>query len=249
MRVGGKWPRAIPRNDPASGVSSLAVLWRRDAVTERLVRGGSQGRRELLKPPPGRAPLCLLPHGPVYAGGGSGALFPLLKLLAENEPLWSVGKASWYILERATLFQGPRKLEAGDSSTHHLSGRLHVARRCNHAGDARPLDILPLLSACRLAGAPPLLPVFPAPRPAPLSSFPSFSVPSLLPVIPLFLSSFPPPPPPPSFFSGLLPYHSLNFIPSQVVRQALYLLNLVKSYNCYYRPHFATRRVKRPLVP
>lgn len=129
VRVGGKWPHAIPRNDPTSGVSSLAVLWRRDAVTERLVHGGSQGRRELLKPPPGRAPLCLLPHGPVYAGGGSGALFPLLKLLAENEPLWSVGKARWYILERATLFQGPRKLEAGDSSTHHLSGRLHVARR------------------------------------------------------------------------------------------------------------------------
>lgn len=80
VRVGGKWPHAIPRNDPTSGVSSLAVLWRRDAVTERLFHGGSQGRRELLKPPPGRAPLCLLPHGPVYAGGGSGALFPLLKL-------------------------------------------------------------------------------------------------------------------------------------------------------------------------
>lgn len=180
MRVGGKWPHAIPRNDRTSGVSSLAVLWRRDAVTERLVRGGSQGRRELLKPPPGRAPLCLLPHGPVYAGGGSGALFPLLKLLAENEPLWSVGKAKWYILERATLFQGPRKLEAGDSSTHHLSGRLHVARRCNHAGDARPLDILPLLSACRPAGAPP----------SPASVPRSPPCPPLL--LPLLLRSFPP---------------------------------------------------------
>lgn len=80
MRVGGKWPHAIPRNDPASGVSSLAVLLRRNAVTERLFHGGSQGRRELLKPPPGRALLCLLPHGPVYVGGGSSALFLLLKL-------------------------------------------------------------------------------------------------------------------------------------------------------------------------
>lgn len=181
MRVGGKWPHAIPRNDPTSGVSSLAVLWRRDAVTERLVHGGSQGRRELLKPPPGRAPLCLLPHGPVYAGGGSGALFPLLKLLAENEPLWSVGKARWYILERATLFQGPRKLEAGDSSTHHLSGRLHVARRCNHAGDARPLTLLPLLSACRPSRGSSLscqcspLPALPPSPPSPPSpSLPSF---------------------------------------------------------------------------